>query len=118
MTLQSLIQAVIKEQAITYWNYRFDKASNFVTFEQYVHEKAMEGIIRMGQEADRVKRFEKKSDDELKDMVKVWQSEENHKLITSISTEQANAKYYKDEGIDASYELERRYRAERMKSIA
>lgn len=92
----------------SYTQYRFNKASNFVTHEEFLNEESIKLIISLGEELKRIKELKNKTNDELKAMIEVWQSNYNNDLVTSVTLDQSNALYDKDKGIDAQNELKRR----------
>lgn len=91
-----------------YTQYRFNKESNFISFENFQDEEAINRIIKLGKELEIIKELNKYSDEELQIMVNKWQSQSNHKVIETISIDQHNALFAKDQGINASQELLRR----------
>lgn len=91
---------VIEKFASCRTQYRFNKKSNFVTYEQFCEDEAIDKLIRLGEELKRYKNFKNKTDEELAKMVINWQKQENVHMPNELF-----AKY---QGIDARYELERR----------
>ena len=103
-----MIELVKTAFGSSYTQYRFNKKSNFYTFEEFQTNEAIDSIIQLGKELERMKDLKAKTNDELKSMVDLWHNKDNHALVDSITRDQSNAHYAKQCGIDASYELKRR----------
>lgn len=97
---KSIVDMVLEKIKPSHWTYRFDKASNFISYEEYCERNAIETLIRLGKELEILEKFKGKSDQDLADMVDKWQ--------TQPSVSMSNELFDKYEGIDASNELGRR----------
>jgi len=76
----TVINLINKEFGLNYTNYRFDKRSNFETFEEYSETNAINRLITLGKELERMKDFKKLSNEQLTAMVDKWQSKENFQI--------------------------------------
>ena len=98
--MNKIVKMVIEKFSPCYTQYRFNKASNFVSYEQFCEDKAIDAIIWLGKELERIKRFKNNTDEELKQFVQEWQDAPHVGMSDELF-----AKY---KGIDASNELKRR----------
>jgi hypothetical protein len=99
-----------------YGQYRFNKKSNFISYEQFMNDEAIERIISLGKELERIKEFKDLSNEGLKAAVDKWH-QESHDIVSKASLEILNAFYHKERGINASYELKRRQDEEYFNSL-
>ena len=91
--MESILKMVIKNFSRSYTQYRFDKISNFLTYEEFQEKEAIDRLIQLGKELERIKDFKKNSTEELKAMVQVWHDGENVGM--------SNELFAKYKGIDA-----------------
>ena len=108
--MESILKMVIKNFSRSYTQYRFDKISNFLTYEEFQEKEAIDRLIQLGKELERIKDFKKNSTEELKAMVQVWHDGENVGM--------SNELFAKYKGIDASYEIDRRNMEARKSEVA
>jgi hypothetical protein len=111
--MNKIVNLVISKFSRSYTQYRFDSISNFLSYEQFQEKEAIDTIIRLGKELERIRQFENMSDEELQQLDDN-RSNIHHDAVNNISIEDRNHIYYKDLGIDASYELKRRKKEKKI----
>lgn len=99
-----IVKMVIEKFSKCATQYRFDKKSNFISYQEFCQEEAMDNLINLGKELERYKKFKKLSNEELAQKVIKWEKGPNISMPDEF--------YYKKEGIDAKNELIRRDKIE------
>ena len=98
--MNKIVKMVIERFSRSYTQYRFDKISNFLTYKQFQEKEAIDMLIRLGKELERIRDFKNNSNKELMTMVNKWQDSEHVGMSDELF-----ATY---QGMDAKSELQRR----------
>jgi hypothetical protein len=102
--MDKIVKFLIESYSPSYTTYRFSSASNFVSYEDYCEELAIEEIIRLGEQLKREKFFKKYSNEELMAFIEEGHSVARHENYSHCT----NQKFLETRGWDAKKELDRR----------